>query len=26
MNTYNPSVSLYPGYRTNAFSVRCIRD
>ena len=26
MNYYNPSVSLYPGYRSNAFSMRCLRD
>ena len=26
MNTFNPSVSLYPGSRSNAFSVRCIKD
>ena len=26
MNTYNPSVSFYPGSRSNAFSVRCIKD
>ncbi|MBE0648744.1 MAG: Ig-like domain-containing protein [Bacteroidales bacterium] len=26
MNTYNYSVSYYPSYRDNAFSVRCIRD
>ncbi len=26
MNSYNPSVSLYPSYRTNAFSVRCLKD
>ncbi|MEI6899577.1 MAG: FISUMP domain-containing protein, partial [Bacteroidota bacterium] len=26
MNTYNPSVSFYPGARSNAFSVRCIKD
>jgi len=26
MNEYNYSVSYYPSYRVNAFSVRCIRD
>jgi uncharacterized protein (TIGR02145 family) len=26
MNTYNPSVSFYPGSRSNAFSVRCLKD
>lgn len=26
MNTYNPSVSFYPGARSNAFSVRCLKD
>jgi uncharacterized protein (TIGR02145 family) len=26
MNTYNPSVSFYPASRTNAISVRCIKD
>ncbi|HTX88878.1 MAG TPA: hypothetical protein VMC08_07820, partial [Bacteroidales bacterium] len=26
MNTYNPSVSFYPAYRNNAFSVRCLKD
>jgi uncharacterized protein (TIGR02145 family) len=26
MNEVDPSVSLYPGSRTNAFSVRCIKD
>jgi uncharacterized protein (TIGR02145 family) len=26
MNTINPSVSFYPGNRSNAFSVRCIKD
>jgi uncharacterized protein (TIGR02145 family) len=26
MNTFNPSVSYYPGNRSNAFSVRCIKD
>jgi uncharacterized protein (TIGR02145 family) len=26
MNTYNPSVSNYPGNRSNAFSIRCIKD
>ncbi|MBE0646741.1 MAG: hypothetical protein IH596_03045 [Bacteroidales bacterium] len=26
MNAYNYSVSYYPGYRANAFSVRCLRD
>jgi uncharacterized protein (TIGR02145 family) len=26
MNTFNPSVSAYPGNRSNAFSVRCIKD
>ena len=26
MNDYNPSVSLYPSSRANAFSVRCIMD
>ena len=26
MNTYNPSVSFYPGSRSNAFYVRCIKD
>jgi uncharacterized protein (TIGR02145 family) len=26
MNSYNPSVSYYPSIRTNAFSVRCIKD
>jgi uncharacterized protein (TIGR02145 family) len=26
MNAYNPSVSLYPSYRNNAFPVRCLKD
>lgn len=26
MNFYNPSVSIYPGNRSNAFFVRCIKD
>jgi uncharacterized protein (TIGR02145 family) len=26
MNEYNYSVSYYPGYRGNAFSVRCLKD
>jgi uncharacterized protein (TIGR02145 family) len=26
MNTYNPSVSFYPSLRSNAFSLRCIKD
>jgi len=26
MNTPNPSVSNYPGNRSNAFSIRCIKD
>ncbi len=26
MNDYNYSVSYYPSYRANAFSVRCLRD
>jgi len=26
MNTYDPSVSYYPSYKSNAFSVRCIKD
>ena len=26
MNDYNPSVSVYPSGRANAFSVRCILD
>jgi uncharacterized protein (TIGR02145 family) len=26
MNEYNPSVSYYPSSRTNAFSVRCLKD
>jgi uncharacterized protein (TIGR02145 family) len=26
MNTYNPSVSFYPSYRSNSFSARCLRD
>jgi uncharacterized protein (TIGR02145 family) len=26
MNTYNPSVSYYPSSRSNAFSVRCLKD
>ena len=26
MNDYDPSVSSYPSARTNAFSVRCLRD
>jgi len=26
MNSFNPSVSLYPSFRSNAFSVRCIKD
>ncbi|MCX6246812.1 MAG: hypothetical protein NTW10_03670, partial [Bacteroidetes bacterium] len=26
MNTFNPSVSSYPGNRSNAFSIRCIKD
>jgi uncharacterized protein (TIGR02145 family) len=26
MNIYNPSVSTYPGNRSNAFSIRCLKD
>ncbi|MEI6899649.1 MAG: FISUMP domain-containing protein, partial [Bacteroidota bacterium] len=26
MNDYNPSVSLYPSSRVNAFSIRCLKD
>ncbi len=26
MNTHNPSVSYYPASRSNAFSVRCVKD
>jgi uncharacterized protein (TIGR02145 family) len=26
MNTFNPSVSLYPSHRNNGFFVRCIKD
>ena len=26
MNFFNPSVSFYPGSRSNAFSVRCLKD
>ncbi len=26
MNTFNPSVSYYPGNRSNAFSIRCLKD
>ena len=26
MNTFNPSVSLYPGGRSDAFSIRCLKD
>ncbi len=26
MNSFNPSVSLYPSHRNNAFFVRCIKD
>lgn len=26
MNSFDPSVSLYPSYRSNAFSVRCLKD
>jgi uncharacterized protein (TIGR02145 family) len=26
MNDYNPSVSVYPSSRANAFSVRCLKD
>jgi uncharacterized protein (TIGR02145 family) len=26
MNSFNPSVSYYPSFRANAFSVRCIKD
>jgi len=26
MNFYNPSVSYYPAFRSNAFSVRCVKD
>jgi uncharacterized protein (TIGR02145 family) len=26
MNTFNPSVSYYPGSRTHAFNLRCIKD
>jgi uncharacterized protein (TIGR02145 family) len=26
LNDYNPSVSFYPSSRSNAFSVRCIKD
>ncbi len=26
MNSYDPSVSFYPSFRENAFSVRCLKD
>lgn len=26
MNSYDPSVSLYPSFRNNSFSVRCLKD
>ncbi|MEI6899352.1 MAG: FISUMP domain-containing protein, partial [Bacteroidota bacterium] len=26
MNDYNPSVSIYPSSRANAFSIRCLKD
>jgi len=26
LNSYNPSVSIYPGLRNNAFYVRCLKD
>jgi uncharacterized protein (TIGR02145 family) len=26
MNDYDPSVSLYPSLKSNAFSVRCLKD
>jgi uncharacterized protein (TIGR02145 family) len=26
MNSFNPSVSYYPSLRSNAFSVRCLKD
>jgi uncharacterized protein (TIGR02145 family) len=26
MNSYNPSVSYYPAFKSNAFSVRCLKD
>jgi uncharacterized protein (TIGR02145 family) len=26
MNSFNPSVSFYPGSRSNSFSVRCLKD
>jgi uncharacterized protein (TIGR02145 family) len=26
MNSFDPSVSLYPSFRNNAFSVRCVKD
>ncbi|MCX6250662.1 MAG: hypothetical protein NTX61_07915 [Bacteroidetes bacterium] len=26
MNGTDPSVSLYPAFRSNAFSVRCLKD
>jgi len=26
MNDIDPSVSAYPGFRSNAFSVRCLKD
>jgi uncharacterized protein (TIGR02145 family) len=26
MNSYDPSVSLYPSFRNNSFSVRCVKD
>jgi uncharacterized protein (TIGR02145 family) len=26
MNSYDPSVSFYPSSRSNAFSVRCVKD
>ncbi len=26
MNTFNPSVSFYPSNRSNAFSIRCMKD
>ena len=26
MNSYDPSVSLYPSFRNNAFQVRCVKD
>ena len=26
MNSFDPSVSLYPSFRNNAFQVRCVKD